>query len=318
MKILSKAIAIVVITILIYVSFLVISDVNSILDEFSNFKFEYLPIIIILIVLGHVSLILRWNLLLKKSEIHIPTKSSILIFMGGISLAVIPGKAGELIKSELLKIKFDVPRSKSVSIIIVEQVYNGIGLTIASLFGLYYFNLGLYVTIGFSILVISVILFLSSKRLSEKFSKIFSKIKFLSQFVENINESQQTIHNLITGKFAINITILSTLFWIFISSAVYFIIIAFGIEIFEIFAIWTMYTNSIMLGFVSFLPLGIGVVEGSFAGFMAYGGMDMSIALTLIIIIRLIVEWIPIGIGFISLKLIYNKKSKNNQNNYDG
>ena len=76
-----------------------------------------------------------------------------------------------------------------------------------------------------------------------------------------------------------------------------------------------MYTNSIMLGFVSFLPLGIGVVEGSFAGFMAYGGIDMSVALTLIIIIRLIVEWIPIGMGFISLKFVYNKKSKNNQNN---
>ena len=136
MKILSKAIAIIVVTILVYVSFLVISDVNSILDEFSNFKFEYLPIIITLIILAHVSLILRWSLLLKKSEIYIPTKSSILIFMGGISLAIIPGKAGELIKSELLKIKFDVPRSKSISIILVEQVYNGIGLTIASLCGL--------------------------------------------------------------------------------------------------------------------------------------------------------------------------------------
>ena len=99
------------------------------------------------------------------------------------------------------------------------------------------------------------------------------------------------------------------MFWIFISSAVYFIIVAFGIDIFEIFGIWTMYTNSIMLGFVSFLPLGIGVVEGSFAGFMTYGGVDMSIALTLIIIIRVIVEWIPIGIGFISLKIIYNKKN---------
>ena len=119
MKILSKAIVIVIITILIYVSFLVISDVNSILDEFSNFKFEYMPIIITFIVLGYVSLILRWNLLLKKSDIHIPTKSSILIFMGGVSLSIIPGKAGELIKSELLKIKFDVPRSKSISIILV-------------------------------------------------------------------------------------------------------------------------------------------------------------------------------------------------------
>jgi len=315
MKILSKAIAIVVITILIYVSFLVISDVNSIWDQFSNFKFEYLPIIITLIILGYVSLILRWNLLLKKSEIYIPTKSSILIFMGGVSLSIIPGKAGELIKSELLKIKFDVPRSKSISIVIVEQLYTGIGLTITSLFGLYYFNLGLYVTIGFSILLIFVVLFLSSKRLFEKLSKIFFKIKFLSQFVENITESQQIIKNLITGKFVIKIITLSTLFWIFISSAVYFIIVGFGIEIFEIFGIWTMYTNSIMLGFVSFLPLGIGVVEGSFAGFMAYGGIDMSVALTLIIIIRLIVEWIPIGIGFISLKFAYNKKSKNNQNN---
>ena len=70
-----------------------------------------------------------------------------------------------------------------------------------------------------------------------------------------------------------------------------------------------------MLGFVSFLPRGIGVVEGSFAGFMTYGGVVLAVALTLIIIIRVIVEWIPIGIGFISLKIIYNKKSNNNQNN---
>ena len=317
MKILSKAITIIVITIFIYVSFLVISDVNSVLDDFSNFKFEYLPIIITLIISGYVSLILKWNLLLKKSDIHIPTKSSILIFMGGVSLTIIPGKAGELIKSELLKIKFDVPRSKSISIILVEQVYNGIGLTITSLFGLYYFNLGLYVTIGFSVLIILVVSFLSSKKLLQKFSKIFFKIKFLSKFAENITESQQITKNLITGKFVIKIIILSTMFWIFISSAVYFIIVAFGIEIFEIFGVWTMYTNSIMLGFVSFLPLGIGVVEGSFAGFMTYGGVDMSVALTLIIIIRVIIEWIPIGIGFISLKFIYNKKSNNNQNNSD-
>ena len=73
-----------------------------------------------------------------------------------------------------------------------------------------------------------------------------------------------------------------------------------------------MYSSSIMLGFVSFLPIGIGVVEGSFAGFMAYRGIDISIALTLIIIIRLIVEWLPISAGFICLKLIYGKKSISN------
>ena len=314
MKLLSKVILVVVLSILVYVSFLIFSDVNSISNEFSNFQLEYLPIILVLITSGFFSLILRWNLLLKKSGINIPNNSSILIFMGGVSLSIIPGKAGELIKSELLKTKFNIPRSKSVSIIIVEQIYSGIGLIITSFFGMYYFDLGIYITIGFSIIVILLFLLLSSTKLFKKFSIIFQKIKFLNKFVENILDSQQVVKNLITGKFVIILISLSTLFWVFISTSVYFILIGFGINIFELFTIWTMYTNSIMLGFVSFLPIGIGVVEGSFAGFMAYRGIDISIALTLIIIVRLLVEWLPISAGFICLKLIYNKKSFDDKN----
>ena len=312
MKLFSKVILIVVISILIYVSFLIISDINLISKEFTNFQYEYLPLILVLISSGFFSLILRWNLLLKKSGINIPNTSSILIFMSGVSLSIVPGKAGELIKSELLKIKFDVPRSKSVSLIIIEQIYSGIGLIITSLFGIYYFDLGIYIVIGFSILVGSIFLFLSSNTLFKKFSIIFHKIKFLNRFIENISESQSVIKNLLTGKFVASLIFLSTLFWIFISTAVYFIILAFQIDVFDIFTIWSMYSSSIMLGFVSFLPIGIGVVEGSFAGFMAYRGIDISIALTLIIIIRLIVEWLPISAGFICLKLIYGKKSLSN------
>jgi len=312
MKLFSKVILIVVISILIYVSFLIIFDINLISKEFANFQYEYLPLILVLISSGFFSLILRWNLLLKKSGIDIPNTSSILIFMSGVSLSIVPGKAGELIKSELLKIKFDVPRSKSVSLIIIEQIYSGIGLIITSLFGIYYFDLGIYIVIGFSILVGSIFLFLSSNTLFKKFSIIFLKIKFLNRFIENISESQSVIKNLLTGKFVASLIFLSTLFWIFISSAVYFIILAFQIDVFDIFTIWSMYSSSIMLGFVSFLPVGIGVVEGSFAGFMAYRGIDISVALTLIIIIRLIVEWLPISAGFICLKLIYGKKSLSN------
>jgi len=308
MKLLPKIISIVVISILVYVSFLIISDVTSISNESLNFQFEYLPIILIFITLAFFSLIYRWHLLLKKSEINIPNSNSILIFMAGVSLAIIPGKAGELIKSELLKTKFDVPRAKSVSIVIVEQVYSAIGLIIVSLFGMYYFDLGIYITISFSIIVISLFLFLTNETLFQKFSKIFLKIKFLNKFLENISESQLVIKKLLSGKFVLSSILFSTLFWISICTAIYFIILAFGINTFEYFAIWTMYASSIMLGFISFLPLGIGVVEGSFAGFMAYGGIDISVALTLIIIIRLLVEWVPISAGFICLKISYGKK----------
>ncbi len=314
MKIFSKVIFVVVFSIMVYVAFLIISDVNTISNELSNFQLEYLPIILALILSGYFSLIFRWKLILKKSEIIIPNSSSILIFMGGISLAIIPGKAGELIKSELLKIKFNIPRSKSVPIVIVEQVYSGIGLVITSLFGIYYFELGIYVTAGFSLIVFLIFLLLSSTKLFEKFSLILKRIKFLEKYLENISNSHFVIKNLISGKFTGILISLSILFWVSISSSVYFILVAFGIDIFELFEIWSMYTSSIMLGFVSFLPIGIGVVEGTFAGFMAYRGIDISIALTLIIIVRLLVEWLPISAGFICLKLIYNKKSYDNEN----
>ena len=65
-----------------------------------------------------------------------------------------------------------------------------------------------------------------------------------------------------------------------------------------------------MLGVISFLPLGIGVVEGSLAGFMSYQGLEISSALTLVVIIRLIVQWLPITAGFISLKIIHGLGSK--------
>ena len=61
MKLFSKVIIVIVLTILVYVSFLIISDVNSISNEFSNFQIEYLPIILILITSGYFLLILRWN-----------------------------------------------------------------------------------------------------------------------------------------------------------------------------------------------------------------------------------------------------------------
>ena len=186
MKLLTKIIFVIVVAIAIYASFLIISDINSIYNEFSNFQFEYLPIILILLISAFFTLIFRWHLLLKKSGINIPRNSSVMIFMSGVSLSMIPGRAGELIKSELLKIKFDVPRSKSVSIVIVEQIYTAIGLLITSFFGLYYFDLSIYIIIVFSIILTLVFLFLSSEKFYQKCIKFIIKIKFLNRFVENI------------------------------------------------------------------------------------------------------------------------------------
>jgi uncharacterized membrane protein YbhN (UPF0104 family) len=74
-----------------------------------------------------------------------------------------------------------------------------------------------------------------------------------------------------------------------------------------------MYTSSIILGFISFLPLGIGVVESSLAGFLTLEGIDISISLTVVILIRIFTRWIGVSVGFASLKFvgIFSFRNKN-------
>ena len=79
---------------------------------------------------------------------------------------------------------------------------------------------------------------------------------------------------------------------------------SFNILNFEFFKIVAIYTTSLILGIVSFLPMGVGVVEGSLAGFLSYEGVDISIALTLVILIRVFTRWYGVIVGLVFMKLI--------------
>ena len=79
----------------------------------------------------------RWHLLLGNAKIFIPVKDSFLILMSGFALTIIPGKVGELVKSQLLKTKFGIARSKTVPIVILEQFYTAVGIVTLSFFGIW-------------------------------------------------------------------------------------------------------------------------------------------------------------------------------------
>ena len=132
MKIINKIIIIIIAVVGLYATFLIASDISTISDKISSFKIEFLPIIILLVTSGWFVMFARWHLLLKNSKISIPKKDSFIIYMSGIALSIIPGRVGELIKSQLLKTKFGIPRTKTVPIVILEQLYTLIGLVAVS------------------------------------------------------------------------------------------------------------------------------------------------------------------------------------------
>jgi len=312
MKILNKIIIIVVLVACLYAAFLIASDVSKISEKISSFKIEFLPIIISLVTSGWFILFARWHLLLKNSKIFIPKKDNLVIFFSSFALAVIPGKMGDLIKSQLLKTKFEIPRSKTVPIVMLEQLYSVIGLVILSFFGIWYFELGMYVIGFFTALLIFIFILISSRKTFNKIVSLLGKWKYTSKFVEPFSSSYDTIKTSIRGPIVFYASTLTVIFWLIEAIVVYFVLLSFGIDNIEFLGVISTYATSLMLGFLSLLPMGIGVVEGSLASFFSLQGIEISLSLTLVVIIRLFTRWYGVVVGFFALKfsggLSFNEK----------
>ena len=286
----------------IYAIILIAFDVNIISEKINDFDFQYLLFIIPLIPLTWGVLFLRWNLLLKNSAIDIPLKDNFIIFISGFALGVTPGKVGELIKAELLKNKFNIPRSKTAPLVIVERFFNFFAIAIISLFGILVFEYSIYI---FTILAVGIIIFLtitSSEKLFLKFLQKIEKIKFLRNFSSELPKSFTIIQKSTRGKILPLSIILSVIFWILDSIIAYLTLLSFGIDIIDYFVLMSIYTSSIILGVISFLPLGIGVVEGSLVGFLSLNGIEFPLATAIVVFIRFFTRWIGVMAGFLGLK----------------
>ena len=288
--------------IVIYAIILIAFDINIISEKIGDFDPQYLPIIIPLIPLTWGVLFLRWNLLLKNSDIDIPLKDNFMIFISGFALGVTPGKVGELIKSQLLKNKFNIPRTKTAPLVIVERFYDFFAIAVISLFGILVFEYSIYI---FGILTIGITIFLivtSSEKIFLKFLNKIEKIKFLKNFSNELPKSFNVIQKSTRGKiFPLSIT-LSIIFWFLDSIIAYLTLLSFGIDIIDYFVLMSIYTSSIILGVISFLPLGIGVVEGSLVGFLSLNGIEFHLATAIVVFIRFFTRWIGVMAGFVGLK----------------
>ena len=294
----------IVIGIVLYIAFLIISDLNVISSQILEMDIQFLPYILLLAPLSWFVLFFRWHILLKNSQIIIPKKENFKIYMTGFAMSATPGKVGELIKAQLLHTKYGTPRKKTIAIILAEQFYNLLGILFISLLGLFYFDFSIYVVFFTGGLLSFSVILLSSEKLFKIFINLISKNKFLKKYTPSLFDSYIILKKSTRGKVFVISSLLSISFWLIESLVVYVVFLSFDIKNFEFLQLAASYTTSIIIGVASFLPMGIGVVEGSLAGFFSYQGMELSLALTLVIFIRIFTRWYGVIVGFIFMKIM--------------
>ena len=302
MKFDNRIIWVVIASVGLYGVFLFFSDFNIISEQISNFKYEFLPLILLLVSISWTPLLVRWQILLKKNDINIPIKKSFLLFLCGMSMSITPGHVGELIKSQLMKTIYNIPRTKTAPIIFVEKFYDLTGAIIASIIGIIILGMDTnLILISVSILIV-IIFLIYYRPIFEFILKRVTKTKFFSKYSENLSDSYEIVRNSTTPQISSISFGLSVLYWIIISVAVHFILLSFGIESISVLKTISIYSSSVIIGAISFIPGGLGITEGSLIGLFSLEGIDVSLALILSVMIRILTMWYSVSIGFICLK----------------
>jgi len=306
----NKIIIILFLILSFYIAFIAYSDFSKFSSNIEQFKFEFLPVILGLSFASYFIMGIRQKILLKKLGIEIEFKNNLLLYFSGLSMSVTPGGVGEAIKSLYLKKKYGHSVSKTFPLVLIER-FHDLGVVISVIvFTSIFLQISEVIIVEIIIipLIIIVYVLVRTKKLFIKTIKIFKRIKKFEKVFDNISKSYDGMYEMLDPKTTIKVWIIGIISQIFFALSMYFVFLAFGQDFGFIFTTEIVYA-SILFGAISLLPGGVGLTEITTVNFLTNKGMEISLATSITIMLRLVTIWFSTIMGLITTKIFLKEKN---------
>ena len=313
MKFKNSAVITILFAIAVFVVLSIYVDIDNVIIALSNFKWIYIPLILIFVFLNIIIRFFKWNYYLNSIGIKIKRKDSMIVFLGGLTMCITPAKMGEVFKSYLLKELNNTDISKSAPIVFAERITDMIAIIILASIGMSSFRYGYMILFAAMIVIIIMIFIIQSRNICMNIIDVVRRIHIISKFTGNLHvlyESMYTLFNLKNILVAVSISIVS---WSFESIALFFVLKGFGIDVSLLFSMFA-YNFSTIVGVLSMMPGGLGVTEGSLAGLLMMNDVPKAIAVGATLIIRFSSLWFGVLIGMTVLYLYKDRFQKIEKN----
>ena len=127
-------------------------------------------------------------------------------------------------------------------------------------------------------------------------------MKKLKKVFDNISKSYDGMYEMLDPKTTIKAWAIGIIAQIFFALSVYSVFLAFDQDFGFIFTTQVVY-SSILFGAISLLPGGVGLTEITTVNFLTDKGMEISLATSITIMLRLVTIWFSTIIGLITTKI---------------
>ncbi|MFC1454921.1 lysylphosphatidylglycerol synthase transmembrane domain-containing protein [Candidatus Undinarchaeota archaeon] len=287
-----------------------LSDPAVIYGEIKKADMGYLAIVFIVPLLTSILRIFRWKVLLDFFK-KISFSRLAPVFMAALTISnFTPARIGEASKSLFLKKTEGIPVSSSLGTVVWERLFDLITLMAFGvpfsllLIGRLAQDLIIFWVLSLifvTILVVGVIVGIYNEKIGYRLLEIGMKIPVLKKYVtedflKNFYKNAKMERTGLVVAFVISIII-----WSIHGVAFYFSFAAVGITSFPLLFYIGIVGFTVLCGFVSFLPNGIGSTEAIFLAIMLVYGIPQGQAAAGILLGRGILLGIQHLIGLVSL-----------------
>lgn len=305
----------IILGVIVYLAIVIISGLDALLNNI----FKVNPFVIVLAMLlsltNYFCRFLKWHLFTRSLKLKIPLKENFEIFFAGLSLAITPAKIGEAIRAFLLQKTCSTDLSKGLASTFSERLIDLLAVTILAIIGIFIVGSSQtidYLSLLFIILlgILGGVLIFLFDPLYNLFSWIFH-LKPLERVGGKIDKFRSDV--IVTFHYSafLGALCLGIIGWACEGLSFFLIAQNLGVSI-TLEASIFIYATSSLLGALSFLPGGLGVMEGSMEIFLAsILAIPTALAGALIILIRMTTLWFGVTLGLIFLLLVTNQLEKN-------
>jgi uncharacterized protein (TIRG00374 family) len=253
----------------------------------------------------------RWEYYLRRLEIRIAAKDSVLVFLAGFALTVTPGKLGEAVKALLLRQSHGIPAARTAPIVIAERITDLIALLLLALVGVFTFEVDRRFLGAGAVAVGVALAVIGSESVSARLLSLCERVTPLARFVPKLREAQAAAAALLRPGPLVVTTLLSVGSWFLECLAFWTVVHGFPGVALGVQPATFIYASMTVAGALSFLPGGLGITEaGMLALLTTFGaGIARGTAAAATFVTRACTLWFAVAIGVVALTM-YSRRGR--------
>jgi uncharacterized protein (TIRG00374 family) len=285
------------------------ADVPRLLQALRQFPWGLLPAILGLTLLNYGLRFVKWDYYLHYLELAVPRLVSLRIFVAGLSMAITPGKVGELLKSYLLKRYNGSPISRTAPIIMAERLTDGLAMLVLAAGGLALTRVGWQGLLAILLAAAALIGAIQYRPLALLLLGWGERLPVARRFAPGLHTFYESAYLLLRWRPLLLAVAIGLVSWSGECVALYLVLVGLGVP-----ASWTLLiqaafilATSTLIGSLTGLPGGLASADLSMLGLIvSIVTNNTAVAGAATLLIRFCTLWFGVSLGAIGL-LIFRR-----------